>query len=342
MGELSTGKTEEEETMNQQASQPIVLRSERLAVEISQPGDVYRGTRFDWTSFITQVTLDGQHTFCTRESLKPGHGTGGMGLCSELCNEKLIGYADAQPGEAFPKLGIGLLRRPAADNYSYLRTYEIVQLFPVHLDASADKLTIEVEPIDCRGYAARLQKTLKVTGNWLEVAYRMENTGSQPIDTHEYAHNFICIDQQLMGPDYRLHLPYPIQMENVAASYRSLLPAVVRKVIPHVLIDKLIDTLLGQGLHALAIDGGDMSFRFTPKTWFFFRQAAFHQSESYQWEIKHLAKGIGLREYDDFPPARVAVWGEAHVISAEVYIDIVLQPGEVKTWSRRYEFFAGD
>jgi hypothetical protein len=169
----------------------------------------------------------------------------------------------------------------------------------------------------------------------------MENTGSRPIDTHEYAHNFICIDQQLMGPDYRLRLPYPIQMENVAASYRSLLPAVVRKVVPPALIDKLIDALLGQGLRALAIAGSEMSFRFTPKTWFFFRQAEFKPSESCQWEIKHLGKGVGLREYDNFAPARVAVWGEAHVISAEAYIDLVLQPGEVKTWSRRYEFFTG-
>ena len=327
--------------MTQQASQPIVLRSDRLAVEFSQPGSVYRGTRFDWTSFVTQVTLDGQHTFCTRESLKPGHGTGGMGLCSEFGNEKPIGYADAQPGESFPKLGIGLLRRPAGDNYSYLRNHEIVQLFPVHIDAGPDRLTIEVEPIDCRGYAARLQKTFKVTGNWLKVAYRLENTGSQPLDTHEYAHNFIAIDQQLMGPDYRLHFPYPIQMENLGASYRNLLPAVVRKIFPRALLDKLIDILLSQGLHALAIDGGDMSFHFTPKTWFFFRQAAFSQSESYQWEIKHLPTGVGLREYDDFVPAREAVWGEAHVISAEVYLNITLQPGEVKTWSRRYEFFSG-
>jgi hypothetical protein len=35
----------------------------------------------------------------------------------------------------------------------------------------------------------------------------------------------------------------------------------------------------------------------------------------------------------------VAVWGEAHVLSAEVFIEITLQLGEVKAWLRRYEFF---
>jgi hypothetical protein len=36
----------------------------------------------------------------------------------------------------------------------------------------------------------------------------------------------------------------------------------------------------------------------------------------------------------------VAVWGEAHVLSAEVFVDIPLQPGEEKTWKHRYEFFS--
>lgn len=65
----------------------------------------------------------------------------------------------------------------------------------------------------------------------------------------------------------------------------------------------------------------------------------FNQSQGPQWEIKLRSSGAGLREYDDFGPAQVAVWGDKHVISAEVFIDLLLQPGEVKTWMRRYEFF---
>jgi len=37
---------------------PIVLKSDQLTVEIAQPGVFYNGTRFDWSGFITQVTLD--------------------------------------------------------------------------------------------------------------------------------------------------------------------------------------------------------------------------------------------------------------------------------------------
>src|SRR4030043_185045 len=91
---------------------PIKIHSDQLAVEIAQPGSLYSGPRFDWTGFITQVTLvspEGtRHTFCVPESLEPGKGTGGWGLCNEFGNDKAIGYTDAQPGAAFPKLGICL------------------------------------------------------------------------------------------------------------------------------------------------------------------------------------------------------------------------------------------
>ncbi len=328
------------QAVQQPDAQSLSLQSERLAVEISQPGSYYCGSRFDWTSFITQVTLDGKHTFCAAESLKPGKGTGGAGLCNEFGIDKPVGYADAQPGETFPKLGVGLLKRPAAPDYSYLRSHEIVQRFPVNLNATPNQLNIEVEPIECRGYSLRMHKTIQVKSNWLSIETTLENTGSKPVDTHEYRHNFIGIDKQLLGSDYRLHLPNPIVLEDITDSYRSLLPAGLRKVIPNTLIRWLINRLLS-GLKALVIEGGDVGFRYTPKAMFYFRTTGFKQSDNYQWEIRLLSTGTGVREYDDFLPARLAVWGDTHVMSAETFIDLALQPGEGKTWTRKYEFFAG-
>ena len=53
----------------------------------------------------------------------------------------------------------------------------------------------------------------------------------------------------------------------------------------------------------------------------------FFQIEGPQWELLHLPSGVGLCEYDDFAPMRVAVWGTDHVISAEIFVEIALQPG---------------
>lgn len=83
------------------------LKNDRLLVEIAELGEAYQGTRFDGTGIITGVKLDGQHQFCVPESLTPGTGTGGIGICSEFGIKEAIGYEDTRVGEQFPKLGVG-------------------------------------------------------------------------------------------------------------------------------------------------------------------------------------------------------------------------------------------
>ena len=49
-----------------------------------------------------------------------------------------IGYADAQPGEPFPKLGIGLLEKLDESPYSFLKPYKVVERFPSDPTETAD------------------------------------------------------------------------------------------------------------------------------------------------------------------------------------------------------------
>ena len=112
----------------------ITIQSPRLKVEIAEPGTVYQRTRFDWSAFITQVTLDGAHTFCVPESYEAGKGTGGVGLCNEFGIETAVGYADAEPGECFPKLGIGLLKKIDDAPYGFIPPFEIVEKFPIDIE----------------------------------------------------------------------------------------------------------------------------------------------------------------------------------------------------------------
>ena len=301
--------------MNQPGSQsgPVVLKSERLEVEIAAPGSVYRGTRFDWSAFITQVTLDGRHTFCVPESYEPGQGTGGIGLCNEFNNDQPLGYDSAKAGEAFPKLGVGLLKRPDGADYNFFRPYEIVQPFPIHIEAAPAQARYVQEPLDCRGIALRLVKTLAVTGSQLTIAYELENVGKEAVSVNEYVHNFMGIDRQLIGPDYRLTFPYPVRFDPNSRRF--------------------------PGADVLAVSGGELSLKQTPQGPFYCRPLGFSKTEAAQWELRHLPSGVGMREFDDFSPLRVAVWGVAHVISAEVFVEAHLLPGEKRAWKRRFEFF---
>jgi len=323
---------------------PIKIYSDQLTVEIAQPGSVYSGTRFDWTGFITQITLStsggGQHTFCVPESLEPGKGTGGWGLCNEFGNDKAIGYADAQPGESFPKLGIGLLKRTERPQYNFMIPHEINQQFPIQSDTTDNQAIFTIAPLECRGYAARLTKTISAKANWLEISYRLENVGSKTIDTNEYYHNFIGIDQHSIGPDYQLHFPFKIELEDLAAAYRQYLPPLMRILVPGFLQAKLLQRLATPGNKTVKIEGSDITFLSTPQSPFYLRPLGFDKTDGFQWQLTHLPSGVQVREYDDFAPSRIAVWGATHVFSAEIFVDIKVNPGQEKTWTRKYEFLA--
>lgn len=285
------------------------LRSERLAVDIARPGTAYAGTRFDWTGLVTQVTLDGRHRYCVPEDFGNWKSTGGIGLCNEFGIDAPIGYADARPGECFPKLGIGLLRRPEREAYQFGTPHEIVQPFPVKVQADDQRAIFEIEPLDCRGYAARLVKTLTVRGAELEIAYRLENTGSRPLRTNEYNHNFVAFDGHGVGPDYELAFPRPVTVAAEGARAHILVPQAQR-----------------------------LGWRAIPTEPFYGHLPGASASTRPQWELLHRPSGVAMGETVSFPPSRVALWGTDHTACVEVFIDIDLPPGATLDWTRRYAF----
>lgn len=318
---------------------PITLRNERLVVEIAQPGSVYRGTRFDWSGFITQVSLDGQQTFCVPEDYTPGKGTGGVGICNEFGIDRPVGYDDAAVGESFPKLGIGLLKRLDQPVYSFWHKHEIAELFPIEIDASEDAVTFTVQPVDCRGYAARLVKLIRLRGNQLTIDYTLENTGEKRLQTLEYTHNFIGINRVDIGPAYTLQFPRAVVQEDVSGMYRNYAPKWMKRFAPF-LINPLMKRMVNQSIGPLKVENKQVTWRDTPQAAFYMRLAEFGRTDQPQWELTHNASGVSMREYDDFSPSRIALWGTTHVVSVEVFIDIDLAPGQQQSWQRRYEFSA--
>ena len=317
---------------------PIRVQSDRLTVEVAQPDSVYRRTRFDWTGFVTQVTLDGAHTFCVPESYDPRKGTGGVGLCGEFGYDRALGYAEAKPGDLFPKLGIGLLRKPDNDPVRSGRAYEIVTPFPVRIEQAPTQVTFTVDPVPCNGYAARTTKTLRVDGSVLEIAEQLENVGTKPIQTEEYYHNFVGLDEQPVGPAYRLTFPCEWKPEPFVESFRTQLPGLLGKITPGFVLTWLVKLFMDDSI--LTLDGNCISFKSTPRRMFYSRSSGFHRTDQPQWEMAHIPTGVSTREVDDFAPFRVAIWGASHVVSAEVFVDLDVAPGETQTWCRRYEFSA--
>jgi hypothetical protein len=156
--------------------------------------------------------------------------------------------------------------------------------------------------------------------------------------THEYCHNFLGINQQPIGPDYRLRFPQTVQREPPPTDLHKLAPPNLRW-LPKPILQWVVTRYLRSMGQAMQIKGAEIAWKETPKGAFFARLKGAQPRPEAQWEVVYLPSKLGVREIDDFTPSRLVVWGEAHVVSAEVYTDISLMPGEVKRWTRRYEFF---
>lgn len=289
-----------------------ILSNGILTVEIADVGD-YNGTRFDWTGFITGVTLEqGGHTFCVPESLAAGQGSGGMGLCNEFGISRAIGYEEAEAGEWFPKPGVGLLQKQSDEPYAFYGDYPLLP-FNIHEETSQHSITYTVQPMECRGYSMQLVKKITLIEDRLEISYTIENTGEKPLRIEEYIHNFVGIDGAALGADYELRLPGELRIAAPESAYTENL---------------------------LHVSGSSLTWADQPDRPFYCRLEGWEDAGAdYYWELVHKPSGTGIRESGDFPAERIALWGEKHVISPEVFVDITILPRHSKGWRRSYQFF---
>ncbi len=283
-----------------------VLESPRLRVEMALPGALYQGSRWSWSGFITQATLDHRHTFCTEEGRAEGSSRG-VGLCNEWGIFAPIGFGSAQAGECFPKLGVGLLTKPDDEPYHFTRPYP-VEKFERHIEpASTSSVEIVTEPLECRGYAARLRESFRVEQNRLLISTQIDNVGSQPIHTHEYRHNFLALDGAKIGPGYTLSTPFSIQTS------------------PDIAPD-------------LRIEGREVRFERAPENAFLQVLGGASGAGAYcWWELRH-ESGLSVRETISVPLEELKLWGAAHVLSPEAFVPVRVEAGASQSWQREYVF----
>jgi hypothetical protein len=294
----------------------IALSNSRLFLEIQDPGAIYRGSRFDWTGQVTQVVLDGKHTFCTGEI--PGSSAldnMGQGLFNEFGIDAPIGYNDCPPGGQFHKPGIGLLRKKSDEPYDFFQTYEVepAEFSIVVSDISASFIT---SGMNNRGYAYRMEKEISLEDNALTLAYRFLNTGELPIVTNEYVHNFLSINSQSINDGYTLRFSFPLS-----------------------------PGLFGENVNpedTVHFNGNSLQWKSEPAQAYFFSNVNPENLHGAWWELSHRKEKLAIRESCNFPIHKVNIWGTRHVVSPEVFCSIHLKPGSSCSWERKYTLFTID
>lgn len=289
----------------------ISLKNLLLELEIQEPGKRYSGSRFDWTGQISQIIYKEKHTFCTNETTNHSLTNElGRGLYNEFGIDLPFGYDDCAVNSEFPKIGIGFLRKDDNSDYNFFRPYSI---FPAIFSTVQNKnaVVFNCKTKTYNGYGYNLIKEIVLKGHEFSINYKLFNSGTKPIITNEYIHNFLAINYRLIDKSYSLYFSAQLQTNGEVVNPEE----------------------------KIQFNHQTINFESAINKEFFFSNIIPPATNDISWKLQNHIDKIGISESCNFSPQKVNLWGQSHVVSPEIFFKINLEPGESIEWQRNYEVF---
>jgi len=304
------------------ASERLTLGNGVLEAVILPPGAraFYRGTRFDHSGVIASLRYGTQEYYGPWfDAIQPGvrdltfgpegvivgDTSGTMGPAEEY---DPIGYDEAAPGGRFVHIGIGVLVRPDDKPFDRWGRYPIADAGQWRISSTADSVTM-THTLGHNGYAYVYEKTVTLLPGQprMTIAHRLRNTGTRPIATSMYNHNFLTINPG--QADMVLTLPFPAMAEKPP--------------------------------QRLAFSGNTVRWP-QPLTG---SQSGFVQlydeskpPQPYDIKVENVKTGAGFHVMGDLPITRMILWSIRTVMSVEPYNRISVAPGAEQRWTYTYTF----
>lgn len=290
---------------------PHTLKNYKLEVHIDLPLEGYRHSRFDWTGKIIEVNYMGIPVSGHEIANQRENPLLGRGFYNEFGINSPLGYRETAIGDWFHKIGVGLLKKEESE-YQFQKQYEI-QPAEFNVDMESGKIRMTCQSASHNGYAYVLKKDIELLDDGFEVRYLLKNTGTKPIVTNEYNHNFLALNRQLLGKDDVLKFPFDLKP------------------------DLFDDTVNPEEI--VTIGRSEIHFRGTPQKPFFFSNLSAGETVNAKWILENTHSKIGISEQGDFPTKSINLWGWGHVISPELFIELNIPAGQSKNWSRTYKIY---
>ena len=288
----------------------------------------YRSTRFDHAGMITHITYKGQDygkywfvktspdvkNFTYDEDGLVAHPSDVAAGPVEEFGEN--GFDAAGPGGRFLKIGVGILKRDN-DKYDRFHTYPILDRGK--RTTTATKTSIRFDQViagDPSGYGYSYTKTVRLVPGKAQmvIEHVLKNTGTQPIETAVYSHNFLTLSADNAPGNENIAITAPF---NITAE-KPFTPGAAE--------------VSGKTFRYLrAVKEGESVT--SPIS-------GFGTSVSdYDFKVTNTKTGFGQRIRADQPLARINFWSIRTNVSWEPYIAISLKPGETKRWTYTYDYF---
>ena len=269
----------------------------------------YRGTRFDWSGVIHSLTFDGHEYFGEwQDSDDPylhDHITGPV--------DSFEVDTEIKPGETFFRIGVGVCGKPKPSD-GWKHPARVLNPGKWHVEHGDNWIEMVHKVTDDKtGKAYRYTKRLTLTLNKPELVidHFLTNTGTQPLESEVYNHNFFVIDGQPTGPDFVLRFPF-----NVGAD-RDL---------------KANCTVGGKELtYSAAVPQGKQAFGML---------TGFSSDENdHRFDLFQRKSKAGVRMVTDRPMDKLRFWSPSTTICPEPFINLNIQTNQSERWSIRYTFY---
>lgn len=323
----------------------------------------YTTTRFDWSGAIGSLRYKGHEYYGMWFSKiadiydfgyeGPGKDvisadfTAMVGPAEEF---GALGYDDVPAGGLFVKPGIGVLKRDEM-SYNHSRPYVIANGGKWDVTTSRDAVefthTLSEPSINFRYLYTKVVR-LTPGKPQMTISHVMKNTGSKPIVTNVYNHNFTTIDKQATGPDIEITVPW--QMTRAAGRGGRGGPGAARQGQPPVdpyaplAAGERMGTQCGQPqmqslasvkgnriVYSKVLEGSECY----PGNFIGFGADA----KDNDIRIENKRTGAGVRITGDRPLTRFGYWSIRTVVSPEPYIDLNIEPGQQFAWTYTYDYY---
>jgi hypothetical protein len=272
----------------------------------------YRAARFDWSGLVACASLNG-HTFFGEwfNRYDPLTNDAVTGPAEEF--REPLGYEDAKPGDPFVKIGVGVLKRVDDQPYKIGTGFPILDHGKWTVKVHKNSITFRQELRSPIGYAYVYEKVLSLDKktNVLQLSHSLKNTGSKPLDTTVYDHDFFMLDNTPTGPGMEVHFPfvpvpakpYPdsVQIEGTTIKWVALSQ-------PH------------------HYPSGDIT-GFSGKV------------SDFDFTFEDTQHDLGVEETSDSPIAKFFFWSTPKTVCPEGFIAIHVMPGQTQKWTLHYRFF---
>lgn len=297
----------------------VELKNDALKLTVYLPDaekGFYRGTRFDHAGVFGNVEFARHKVFGPwKDKHDPANNDDILGPCEEFGMQEPLGWADAKPGGTFLKIGTGELEKPAdAKEYQFWHHYKIVKpaaWVEKRRDATSIGWATEASLPSGYGYVYGKRIDLDPKEPVVTIGHRLENTGTKPLTTTVYNHNFFNVDGDPVGPNYSVRFGFAPK----AAEPKERFAEVVKLDGDELRLAKPLNE--GSIWSVLSGFGAESNRAFT---------------------LAHGPSGVRVRVTQSVPFDRFVVWGVKTCLCPEPFTTVTIAPGKVAEWNVTYRF----